>query len=557
MVLVQCDVERLGYNNVGHAHRVPMGTMSPIPEGAVAAIPHREGWEMLVPAAQRRYVWASAKPFSSPDDERDMSNAFREVRPHLNTYAEPNHWFWLFSNATFVPVEEGESARLNVALSAGAIPVMRAAKSMLSLVAVPPTGVPFVVAPSWAEAASTVALLLSDPDRLTSTQEACLKYRLETLRIGELLITRAFDGRRDLAARTPSMLNRTVSFPPRRSPPAPANPPQPTFSQPLNDSGKPLALVLDTGRNPWEQDFVARDVFGDHFTTIIRRYDPEHFNERDAAFATPIPDNVLVFVIVNAVLTKGRRVSELVATVQRRLVRGPRSAMVTCMCSDEWGHAQSTFEALQRGSDILFHQYYHPKYPRHANTFQIPLGTAGSIPRDFDFLSFAPVQNRAFLWAFIGSIEGKPERIEMARALGNITPNYLFQLRRGDTAMSNQEMVAVYNQSIFVASPRGWVNLDCSRTYEALSVGAIPVVVGSPDEVEKTFGHLHGSYSTPPFLFARTWSDAANKIIAEMSSSGALQRRQQRCVEYWSAVRTAARKEIQQLLLRRSTKYSE
>ncbi|AYV86765.1 MAG: hypothetical protein Sylvanvirus8_21 [Sylvanvirus sp.] len=71
--------------------------------------------------------------------------------------------------------------------------------------------------------------------------------------------------------------------------------------------------------------------------------------------------------------------------------------------------------------------------------------------------------------------------------------------------MSPEAMREIYNDSVFVLSGRGNISLDCFRLYEATLSGAIPVAVGTKQELKHTFSFAN---NPPPFITADTWPDA-------------------------------------------------
>ena len=84
--------------------------------------------------------------------------------------------------------------------------------------------------------------------------------------------------------------------------------------------------------------------------------------------------------------------------------------------------------------------------------------------------------------------------------MGQVHPNLVGSASKASVAFA-------YGNSDFVVSPRGEINLDCFRHYEASALGAIPVVVANTTELDHTFRGI-GSASRPPWLFAETWEDA-------------------------------------------------
>ena len=110
-----------------------------------------------------------------------------------------------------------------------------------------------------------------------------------------------------------------------------------------------------------------------------------------------------------------------------------------------------------------------------------------------------PTTDRLYKWTFIGSFHGKGEqdRKTAIETFKGWEPHFQ------NNSLKHHEMVEVYNNTVFVLVGRGWVTLDCFRIYEALIGGAVPLVVGSKDEI----GHLfHYNGADMPLLTADSWS---------------------------------------------------
>jgi len=102
-------------------------------------------------------------------------------------------------------------------------------------------------------------------------------------------------------------------------------------------------------------------------------------------------------------------------------------------------------------------------------------------------------------WSFLGEI--KNDRQEMLNEFHKISKNFVGRSAPKDL------MCKIYSKSIFVPCGRGNSSLDCFRLYEASMNGAIPVVVGSKEEIECTFMYEEN----PPWVFAETWGEAVKK----------------------------------------------
>jgi hypothetical protein len=151
----------------------------------------------------------------------------------------------------------------------------------------------------------------------------------------------------------------------------------------------------------------------------------------------------------------------------------------------------------------VFRQYaMHPEHVGSSVSF-IPLGfMTGMFDR---FPCHVGNHRRELRWSFAGNT-AKMDRPEMIAEMRAITPH------RAETKLSPKEVGEMYADSHFVPIGRGNANHDCFRIYEASLAGAIPVVVISEDEKERTFGPMQRLAGDLPWLFGRTWREAAERV---------------------------------------------
>jgi hypothetical protein len=184
----------------------------------------------------------------------------------------------------------------------------------------------------------------------------------------------------------------------------------------------------------------------------------------------------------------------------------------------------------------VFRQYscfiqYKFLYANHSNVEVVPLGFNSqlflNIPEPSVSYALHSVNNtRSKVWSFIGTPKGK--RAKDLQIFNDLVP-YVSEKAHPE------EVLEIYSNSHFVASPRGWVNLDCLRHSEAMVAGAIPVVVGAADELNATFGHYIGTGgSKPPWLFAASWPDAKLAMRSLIADTARLRRWHQRVAQWWS-----------------------
>lgn len=180
--------------------------------------------------------------------------------------------------------------------------------------------------------------------------------------------------------------------------------------------------------------------------------------------------------------------------------------------SDELGDLSHWLD-LAKQTKVMFRQYNHPQYNYDKNSFQMPLGYVRNFLSGSSFknITFTNMKDRIYTCSFVGQV--KSDRAYMCHLFEQNMKNTMIIC--SDTNWSNPEkskitppdMFKIYGNSIFVLIGRGNASLDCFRIYEALASGAIPVVVGSNDEIMQTFHH-NGNY--PHFVISENWDIALN-----------------------------------------------
>lgn len=173
---------------------------------------------------------------------------------------------------------------------------------------------------------------------------------------------------------------------------------------------------------------------------------------------------------------------------------------IIIMISDEF-HQENRYEYnyLANYCDLFLRQYHHPQYSYTSNTIHVPLGYTNGCKI---FL-----EEKKLNWSFVGEI--KSDREEMIKCFRTIPKHFV-----GDKC-SKDIMCKIYSKSVFVPCGRGNSSLDCFRLYEASMNGAIPVVVGSKQEIKNTFKYEEN----PPWVFAETWEESKIKC-EELLKSG-------------------------------------
>ena len=113
-----------------------------------------------------------------------------------------------------------------------------------------------------------------------------------------------------------------------------------------------------------------------------------------------------------------------------------------------------------------------------------------------------------------------------------------------ETALTTSEYFHKLNEAYFALCPKGWVNIDTYRFYEALDAGCIPVVLRSPSGpwyragLRSYWGLKFGLRDELlPFVVAESWEDARLKV-SQIIESGKLHQVQQSTWHFWEKVKS-------------------
>ena len=187
---------------------------------------------------------------------------------------------------------------------------------------------------------------------------------------------------------------------------------------------------------------------------------------------------------------------------------------IIIMISDEF-HQENLYNYNSLGFEckLFLRNYHHPYYNYTPNTIVFPLGYTNGCK------TFTPMKK--YDWSFVGKI--KSDRQKMIDVFSKNSNHYM------STNLSQNEMCRLYSQSYFVPCGRGNSSLDCFRLYEASMNGAIPVVVGTKEEIDITFKYGNN----PPWIFAESWEMAYNECNSLLKNPKALELHQTKLLSWW------------------------
>lgn len=251
-----------------------------------------------------------------------------------------------------------------------------------------------------------------------------------------------------------------------------------------------MVTVIYDALASWERDYILCDLLGTIENKIVKILsDAEITNEQ--FYQTEIVNrNIFVFSSNEKNFSEIKKIVDLI------------KPLVIIHLSDEWGQ-HPEYLSLSDQVKLYLRQHNCIQYKPGNEVIQIPLGYMTNMLQQKSCLNttIIPIKERSYTWSFIGAL--KQDREQMISTFSQKLPNGYV-----NNQITPQDMYHIYSKSIFVLNGRGNVSLDCFRIYEAIIAGAIPVIVGDPDEINHVFSY---NGQPPPFLSATTWDEAVIK----------------------------------------------
>jgi|AntAceMinimDraft_18_1070375.scaffolds.fasta_scaffold94587_1 hypothetical protein len=146
--------------------------------------------------------------------------------------------------------------------------------------------------------------------------------------------------------------------------------------------------------------------------------------------------------------------------------------------SDEHGTKSEYFKVFEK-VNLVYRQYkfLHKKEYEKENMFKIrylPIGYH-SWGKNYHRQK-NELMNRKYKWCFIGSLD-KSNRMSQLQKLYVVEPYFC-------NTMYAFESTSIYRNSIFTFCPQGNTDLECSRSYEAMYNGCIPIIMGTTEQMD-------------------------------------------------------------------------
>jgi hypothetical protein len=180
----------------------------------------------------------------------------------------------------------------------------------------------------------------------------------------------------------------------------------------------------------------------------------------------------------------------------------------------------------QYGSFDYVVRMFPRKAARHEGVLTIPVG----YTRGMGDPVHTPASQRQYMWMFAG--DWKADRSVMAEQFGRIPGGFLSLTKsfESDRPISRGDYLSTLSRSAFAPSPAGNVLLETCRPFEALELGAIPIVPRR--RRADPFADHFGKHPLPSFM---DWSEARGFVERLSRDSRGLDLLQDECLSWWEA----------------------
>ena len=286
----------------------------------------------------------------------------------------------------------------------------------------------------------------------------------------------------------------------------------------MNDTLKILFFGISNRESIWEYDYIHNEFFSDWDNT----------NDYFLTLSEVKQINSKFDVIVYFCRDPNNYPWGYIPTYEHILecvqITNPK---IVIQLSDEFIHENlQEHNKLANYCDLFLRQYNHKNYFYEKNTTHIPIGYRNNFNTKEKCIK--KIKDRKYNWSFFGTY--KSDRKELVDIFSNISNGkYILRDESCSYLISSDELVDFFVDSIFIPCSRGWSTLDTMRLYESSICGAIPIVVGTKEEIEFVFKYEEN----PPWLFFESWEDACKECLNLLEDKEKLQEIQDKVLLWW------------------------
>ncbi len=210
---------------------------------------------------------------------------------------------------------------------------------------------------------------------------------------------------------------------------------------------------------------------------------------------------------------------------------------------EEYSHSTKSYSYAK----FVLRNYWKKKFDGNPKILQIPLGYKTKFWADSPSKKSKKSSERQYFASFAGQLSksGRKEMAEHMRKLGHFFVHETSFFGSAD-ALPVDQYRDLLMDSVFAPCPKGFVNVDTFRLYEALEAGAIPIVEKGPSDY---YEHLfQGKY---PFFAIDQW-DEVGTLLNEgfLSDPERIEQKRQECIDWWKKSKEELRKKIQRQIIR-------
>lgn len=140
-----------------------------------------------------------------------------------------------------------------------------------------------------------------------------------------------------------------------------------------------------------------------------------------------------------------------------------------------------------------------------------------------------PINKRQYTWSFIGEI--KQDRQQGIDLFSDNTADKKYYSGAADRA----DLGRYYNDSMLVLSGRGNFNIGCFRTTEAITFGAVPLVISPVVDFELAYGfnnEFDDNMHIPPIPRFDQWGEAIEYVKCQLQDPPRIQETSDK-LRYW------------------------
>lgn len=156
------------------------------------------------------------------------------------------------------------------------------------------------------------------------------------------------------------------------------------------------------------------------------------------------------------------------------------------------------------------------------------------------------MQNKKYLWSFMGQVKKRPTRQSMLIYLKKLDGDFFENSNeswQSSDKIGTKEYRKILEESVFAPCPRGNESVDSFRLYESIEAGAIPIPERGDNYWDNIFQNNH------PFIMQanKDWSNIPKWIEYFMSNENALDKYRENIQLWWSKYKKNLNKSIKNI----------